>query len=260
MNFRNVILTQSIRQKNNAFTECLNHIREDDKYSDEAIEMIIRNAAKKPFYNGITVASTNRKVNAINEQQLGRLTTESNVYQPIVCGDVPLKEISDTPALKVYLKERVMLTSNSSTYANGSFGTVVGLDEDEIQVELDNGNTVTVTRKVHYFPGDEMTSLDDTNSIAQFPLQPAYAVTYHKVQGLTLPNMNLDPYCFTSGQLYVGLSRVPDFDCLYISGKLKREYLKVSDDVCLFYNFMLLEQESMPVTNKPREYAYSYAG
>lgn len=260
MNFKNVILKQTIRQKNNAFTECLNHIREDDKYSQDALEMIIDRAAKRPFSRGITVASTNRKVNVINDNQLSRLQTESAIYQPVVNGSLSPKELAEYPALRIYLQERVMMTANASSYANGSFGTVIGMDDDEIQVKLDTGTVVSVTRKVRYFPGDETTSLDETNSIAQFPLQPAYAVTYHKVQGLTLPYMNLDPYCFMPGQLYVGLSRVPDFDCLYLSKEIKKEYLMVADDVCLFYDFMQQEQATMPVVTKPTEYVYGYAG
>lgn len=250
MDFKNAVLTQSVRQKNNLFTECLNHIRTGDQYSRDAIEMIIQNSAKHPFENAVTVASTNAKVNSINEDRLECLNTESTVYSPVVTGAVSEKELADTPTLRLYRDERVMLTANSTCYANGSFGTIIDMDEDELQVKLDNGNVVSVTRKMRYFLNEELIPFDQVNSIAQFPLQPAYAVTYHKVQGLTLPYMNLDPYCFTAGQLYVGLSRVPDFNYLYIDGRIRNRDLIVSPAVSLFYEFMENDSSKyMPIRN-----------
>lgn len=64
---------------------------------------------------------------------------------------------------------------------------------------------------------------DDTTYFYQFPIVPAYAITIHKAQGLTLKKVVLNPKTFAAGQAYVALSRVRNLDNLILTRKLKKE-------------------------------------
>ena len=66
----------------------------------------------------------------------------------------------------------------------------------------------------------------------QFPLTLAYAVTIHKVQGLSLRNIVISfelrkQKAFNFGQVYVALSRCTSLNGMHILGTLKNEHVKV---------------------------------
>jgi ATP-dependent DNA helicase PIF1 len=70
----------------------------------------------------------------------------------------------------------------------------------------------------------------------QMPIIPAYALTIHKSQGLTLESAIVDcKNIFVSGQLYVALSRVKTMEGLKIINFHKSQIL-VNQDVKDFYN------------------------
>lgn len=66
----------------------------------------------------------------------------------------------------------------------------------------------------------------------QFPITPAYAMTIHKAQGLTLPGMTLDPDgIFAHGQAYVALSRLRSLHNLELVSPLKDSHISVARDL-----------------------------
>lgn len=70
----------------------------------------------------------------------------------------------------------------------------------------------------------------------QFPLRLGYAVTVHKSQGQTYEQMNLEPEIFSSGQLYVALSRCKSVKNIFINGYLSRRMVMTAVDVNRFYD------------------------
>jgi ATP-dependent DNA helicase PIF1 len=108
--------------------------------------------------------------------------------------------------LSVKVGARVMTTANvQGQYANGQTGCVTRASDDAITVKLDCGRVVNVMR---------MTVRTDERglghvTVTQFPVILAYALTAHRVQGLTLSRIvaSVNHTIFSAAQAYVTLSR-----------------------------------------------------
>lgn len=150
--------------------------------------------------------------------------------------------------LRYKVGARVMMTVNDSDglYQNGSFGTIVGIDDrnGKISIKMDNGIKkgliVSVGKKCEYVK----TYLFDTKenkwvykrfvSAMQFPFKLAYAVTVHKSQGKTFDKVVIDPQLSEKGQLYVALSRCSSLEGIQLIRPITPEALKANEEVLEF--------------------------
>ena len=139
----------------------------------------------------------------------------------------------------------IVNSSESGGYKNGSLGTVVGLYDNEVIVQLDSGETESLMR--YTWPvfrysieknecGIEKLTKQQVGSVTQFPLKLAYAITIHKSQGQTYDKVNLSPYSWDCGQLYVAISRVRSLENLHFNYAPDLSYVVVSLNVIKFYN------------------------
>lgn len=104
--------------------------------------------------------------------------------------------------------------SGKMRYVNGSLGHVRGFGEDELTVELLNGDVIDVTVEgFNYLDGDGQ----EVAVAYNFPVTLAWATTIHKAQGASLDRMvvNLD-HLWEPGQAYVALSRVRSAEGLVV--------------------------------------------
>src|SRR5262249_46085031 len=135
-------------------------------------------------------------------------------------GEAPKTHGDRYPApLELVLKRgaRVIFTQNDpeGRWVNGSLGTVKALDETLITVALDGGEDVDVERAVWpqarwtWNAKDGRMEVKEEFKYVQFPLAPAWALTIHKAQGMTLDSVEIDlgRGAFAPGQTYVALSR-----------------------------------------------------
>ena len=188
-----------------------------------------------------------------------------------------------------YIGEKVMFTVNDDTklkkqggytgkdsrWSNGTQGVVVGFDENDglpiVEITSENGSKNKV--KVGYATSTA-TGADVKNQIdeiagtpvsrvglatlaeyTQIPMIPAYAITIHKAQGITLDTAILDLLnadgkkadVRAAGQVYVGLSRIKTLNGLYLTRKLDYEDFIVDDRNSEYYkevNEVTLEDEA----------------
>jgi hypothetical protein len=165
-----------------------------------------------------------------------------------------------------YIGEKVVFTVNdgkdlrdqvgfrgATRWSNGTQGTVVGFDEErglpivEIMVERADGKKepvqVVVGRATSTASGASSDTVYDEISgspqerfstkteaeYTQIPLMPAYAITVHKSQGMTISGEAIIDFLdedgkpadvFAAGQAYVALSRFTDLKNVFLTRKI----------------------------------------
>ncbi|MBO5389192.1 MAG: AAA family ATPase [Lachnospiraceae bacterium] len=241
--FKYIILTEVVRQSNTEFIDKLNKVRVGDKSS---IDYFYNASCKNEISGAITLCGTNSEADEKNKLALNNINDELVEYKALVDG--PVFE-ADTPArlflkLKVGARVMTLINDNSMAFINGSFGTVVNLAEDIVKVRMDNGELVDIERyqwnifryELEKDGENEKLVKKEVGTFTQFPLRLAYAITIHKSQGQTYDYINLSPYCWDCGQLYVALSRVRNLEGLHFLYKPDPRYLVISLNVIRFYN------------------------
>ena len=159
-----------------------------------------------------------RKVNAVlfNRLKIDNLPGEFASFSAVFENDV--SNNINWPGYRVLqLKKgcRVMLISNKSDQLrNGSIGVFEKVTNEALLVSFEGVGVVEVKRETWVKRDHAGVAV---GSVRQFPLIPAYAVTCHKSQGLTLPAAVI--HCsneYVPGLIYVAVSRVKSIDCVQL--------------------------------------------
>lgn len=115
----------------------------------------------------------------------------------------------------MYLKNDLM----DKNICNGTVGIVVDIDLENLEVRIifsvvGGMVDIVIKKETARFQVDGKPA-----SRCQFPLQNAFALTVHKTQGLTLPEvtLSLDNQMFSAGQAYVALSRCSNWSKVHIA-------------------------------------------
>jgi len=185
------------------------------------------------FHSTMIISPKNKQVNEINNKVLNMIDTYTeqflSINEPIMDGNHPVvpEEIIETlqPAgipphnLIVKLGACYMLLRNLNLkrgLCNGSRIVITSIGQRIIQYDLLHPNG-TVRDSNIILPRITLTPSENYPFMfkrTQYPIVPAYAASIHKVQGCSLKKqgINLLEPMFTHGQLYVALSRAPNFD------------------------------------------------
>ena len=102
----------------------------------------------------------------------------------------------------------------------------------------------------------KIVKIQTIGSYTQYPLKPAYAVTVHKSQGMTYDKVNVQGRIesfFTTGQLYVALSRCRNLKTLFLNLGLtadKEEKICLADpEVLKFYTEIVEKNDEITICN-----------
>lgn len=215
-----------------------------------AVKKIAENINKKRMKE---LPGKSRIIKAGIKDYIGRDNNEAKAY----CENYYLSPI----LLELKIQAKVMVTKNlyiNSLYIpNGSIGTVLSITEKpgqtdiapqdrdyDVEIEMlrpHKGSCVTLSREIWHETilvsidkgrTEEVPSLD----FSQIPIMPAWAITIHKSQGLTLENYAIFPYGNPAESLiYVALSRAKRLSDIHLEEKLKPEKINCDPMATRFY-------------------------
>lgn len=242
-------LKRIFRQKEDSFIYILNKVRNNEMTADDFEELHLR------YHPGfippqtdkyITLTSHNAQADRINSTELARLANKSFIYKAEIDGDFPESMYPAEESLELKTGAQVMFLKNDieKRYFNGKIGVVNSLDNEEIVVDCDGKNIrveqevwentrYTLNRK------DNKLEQETLGTFSQFPLRLAWAITIHKSQGLTFDRVMIDAgAAFSSGQVYVALSRCRSLDGIVLLSQISPSAIMCNTSVVRYQQTM----------------------
>lgn len=256
-----VSLSSVYRQSNNEYKEILARMRVNET-TEKDLEYLNKHIVSEPPEDIMILVPDNRTREEINKQKLKKFE-EADIFYTIVTQHELTNNKLVERREKFYHGEKVILLANrydkkgNFVYQNGSRGTFMGYyDSGNLVVRLDenykyvlvpivNRAEISYTKKDDRikevaFDGEHLYE-NQKQEAGSFPIDHAYALTYHKAQGLTLdavylqlPSERQIASYVKSGNnnplIYLGLSRVKNPDNLYLSGPITKNLISVHED------------------------------
>lgn len=215
-------LDHVFRQTDGAFISLLNNIREgrvDVNTINALNSRYIPNYQPPKGEDIVTLVTTNRQADSINQTHMLALPTEMKTFDAQIKGDFPESSFPVDKSLVLKKDAVVMFLKNDTSYEhlfyNGKIGRVTDFGEDGVYVRC-NGESEDIYVTAMPWENTKYDIDPDTKEIKetvigtfmQIPLRVAWAVTIHKSQGLTFDHLMIDATnSFAHGQVYVALSR-----------------------------------------------------
>ncbi|MBK7121735.1 MAG: helix-turn-helix domain-containing protein [Chitinophagaceae bacterium] len=236
-------LNKIYRQKEESFVRLLNKVRNNQMDADDFEDLHLR--LDPDFQPGrdenyITLTSHNNQADQINQQQLYKLNAATFTYKAKVENDFP--ENMYPVEFELNLKEgaQVMFLKNDAVqkrYYNGKIGVIKSLEKDKIIVDCD-GNEIAVgmetweNSRYTLNRADGKLQQETLGTFTQYPLRLAWAITIHKSQGLTFDKVMINAgAAFSSGQVYVALSRCTGLDGIVLLSKIPPTAIHSNENV-----------------------------
>jgi hypothetical protein len=231
------------RQRDVKFIGLLNKIRHN-QVNDADLTWL--NAFYNPDFKPpesekyITLCSHHYKADAINAHELKNLPGRLYRHEAVISGDFNESAIPAEQTLLLKKNAQIMFIRNDSgeerRYYNGKIGVISEIDEEEIGIDFPGEEGTLYIEKVTWknirYSLDESTGNiveKELGTFSQFPVRLAWAITIHKSQGLTFERAIIDAgESFTSGQVYVALSRLRGLEGLVLRTPIERSCI-ISD-------------------------------
>jgi hypothetical protein len=261
-----VTLQHVYRQKDQAFVEVLNKIR-DKKVDDQAIEIL--NARYNPDFdhaaeNYIILTTHNAKAKITNDNKLAELKAKKGKYKAKIKGNFPEYIYPTEPELELKIGAQVMFVKNDpepeKRFFNGKIGVITKIGKEELVVKCpDDKEDIFVDpiewQNIKYSIDEESKEIQETveGSFTQIPLKLAWAITIHKSQGLTFDRVIIDSEAaFAHGQVYVAFSRCRSLEGLVLSTPFSPLNIKENSSIDGFNRLVESNQPDDKVLEKSK--------
>ncbi len=216
-------LDHVFRQTDGKFITLLNSIREgrvDIATINALNSRCIPNYQQPKGEDIVTLVTTNRQADSINQTHMIGLATEQREFAAEVKGEFPESSFPVDKNLILKKDAVVMFVKNDPSYEhlfyNGKIGRITGFGDDGGVFVRCNGESEDIAvsplawENTKYEINPETKEIKESviGTFTQIPLRIAWAVTIHKSQGLTFDRLMIDAAnSFAHGQVYVALSR-----------------------------------------------------
>ncbi len=236
-------LDKIFRQKQDSFVRLLNKVRNNAMDEDDYVDLHTRySPGYRPAFDDkyITLTSHNNQADGINTRELEKLFGQVFTYKAEVSDDFPPHMFPADADLLLKEGAQVMFLKNDNIqkrYFNGKIGTIKYLEKDNIIVEADGfeinvGKETWENTRYTLNKADGKLEQETLGTFTQFPLRLAWAITIHKSQGLTFDKVMIDAgAAFSSGQVYVALSRCTSLDGIVLLSKIPASAIYSNDHV-----------------------------
>ncbi len=247
-------LRKIYRQEERHFIRLLETVRTNRMDYEDLEDLNIRHDPKfEPEEGYITLTTRNAIADSLNERKLKENTNPTYLFQAQITGSFDPRLFPTEQMMPLKLGAQVMFIRNDSEkrYVNGMIGTIVLLDDENIEVEVTGKNEVKNRIQVQhatweilkYIPSEKDPSRLDTEvvgSFKQYPLKLAWAITIHKSQGKTFDKVIIDmgTGAFEHGQTYVALSRCKTLGGIVLKQKLRPQDVLTDERIVEFYEQM----------------------
>lgn len=243
LNLITVSLNKVYRQKDEKFLSLLNAIRNNDI---DNVDFELLHTRYQPYFEPeeffVHLVSHNYMADGINKKHLDELHGKSHIYKAEITGDFKPHLFPNSEALELKKDAQVMFIRNDvneeKRFYNGMLATVTELGEEFIKVQpQDTSHSILIEREVwenkrYRIDAENKVGEDIIGSYEQFPLKLAWAVTIHKSQGLTFDKVIIDAgKSFTSGQVYVALSRCRTLEGIVLKSMIPAQAIIVDNRI-----------------------------
>ncbi|HYF66830.1 MAG TPA: DEAD/DEAH box helicase [Ohtaekwangia sp.] len=254
-------LKKVYRQRDAAFIGVLNRIRNNEITAEDLT--FLHQRYKPGFRPGpeeyyVTLTTHNHKADAINANEMEKLTGRLSSFAATISGDFPERAFPTDRELQLKIGAQVMFIKNDTErirrYFNGKIGTIAKIEESKILVSFNNGDEALevekdVWRNIKYALNEETRQVDEEElgTFMQYPLRLAWAITIHKSQGLTFDHVIIDAgSSFAPGQVYVALSRCTSIEGIVLYSKIFPSAIRTDERVIRFAKEELDIEELKP--------------
>jgi len=261
-------LEKVYRQKDQDFVDLLNRIR-NNSVEDADIERL-NSRVMQDFSAGagtgsgglfISLTTTNKKADEINEENLNALKGKMHVSDAVISGDFGREYFPTATDLHFKAGAQIMLLNNDSKkrWVNGSIGVIEAVRRDDegehfVEVRLEDSEDDPVfiypfTWEVFRYSLQEGAIIaEPAGSFTQYPFRLAWAITIHKSQGKTFDHVMIDigSGTFVAGQMYVALSRCTSFEGVLLKTRIRKQHIRADYRIFSFltgYQYRMAEKE-----------------